>query len=170
MNCCPHQTRTSGIMSWSATKTLCLSSTTSATTWQRRLCGSCHSRSNPGTSPGARRTARRRPRAHGPAKTDLQLCFMTLTPLYYRLRERRMEASRWSKWETHCVECRTNYRRLKRGRGLQRALLLWEIKIWDYCGCGVETRRDCDYGETGASLVPRRREESHRAGRETLRK
>lgn len=65
----------------------------------------------------------------GPSETDLQLCFMTLTPLYYRLRERRMEATRWSEWETHCGECRTNYRQLKRGRGLQRALLLWEIII-----------------------------------------
>ena len=99
----------SGIMNWSATKTLCVSSTNSVTTWQRRPCGSCRSRSSPGTSPGARRNARRRPRgSRAFFETDLQLCFLTLTPLYYRLRERRMEAIRWSKWETHCGGCRTS--------------------------------------------------------------
>lgn len=30
------------------------------------------------------------------SETDLQLCFTTLTPLYYRLRERQMEAIHWS--------------------------------------------------------------------------
>lgn len=36
------------------------------------------------------------------SNTDLQLCFMTLTPLYYRLKERRTEATRRGWWETHC--------------------------------------------------------------------
>lgn len=39
----------SGIMSWSGTKTSFPSSTTSATTWQKRPCGSCRWRSSPGT-------------------------------------------------------------------------------------------------------------------------
>lgn len=78
-------------MSWSGTRTLSASSTTSATTWPRRPCGSSRWRSSPGTSRGARRTARRRhrPRLAPPfffPETDLQLCFMTLTPLYYRLK------------------------------------------------------------------------------------
>lgn len=36
------------------------------------------------------------------SNTDLQLCFMTLTPLYYRLKERWTEATRRGWWETHC--------------------------------------------------------------------
>lgn len=50
------------IMIWNTTTILSPSSTTSATTWQRRLCGSCLWRSNLGTSRGAKQSAKRRHR------------------------------------------------------------------------------------------------------------
>lgn len=83
------------------------------------------------------------------SETDLQLCFTTLTPLYYRLRERQMEAIHWSWWETCCGECRTNYRKLKRGQGLQRAVLLWEILIGITMALAIRWGRCSNSGETG---------------------
>lgn len=56
----------SGTTSWSVTKTSSLSSTTSVTTWLRRPCGSCRWKLSPEILPGARRTAKRRPRAFQP--------------------------------------------------------------------------------------------------------
>lgn len=60
-----------------------------------------------------------------------------------------MEAIRWSWWETHCGECRTNYRQLKRGHGLQRAVLLWEILIGITMALAIRWGRCSDSGETG---------------------
>lgn len=55
---------------------------------------------------------------------------MTLTPLYYRLRERNeWKLSAGDNGRLIVGECRTNYRQLKRGQGLQRAVLLREIII-----------------------------------------
>lgn len=91
---------------------------------------------------------------------------MTLTPLYYRLGEWKLSAG--DNRRVTVGECRTNYRQLKRGQGLQRAVLLWEIII------GITTALAIRWGRGSAAMVkPRgslvpRSEGSCREDREAL--
>ncbi len=73
----------------------------------------------------------------GPSETDLQLCFMTLTPLYYRLRERRMEATRWSEWETHCGAMQNKLQTTEAWPRFTKSSAALGDYNWDYCGSGV---------------------------------